>query len=242
MITDILGFLTPVLRPVDTCITFVPKASGYLNPEAVSLKGSMKAFANELRGLLSSEEWYERTKDSEGYLESLAILDSVLSRCVVCLNSSRWDRELGRPSLRYGKYLGTDTLALLEDLHEGWQEMMIYLSANRTVARRLVSSHLASMVGLSAEFDRIQPHLPLRYPDNDALAKSELMHIYFTTCLDHCIEDVSRATGRCTAVIASCWVAMIFRAVCWHALHNYDDRVVAVSPKYHDMNLPVYIC
>jgi hypothetical protein len=236
---DILGLITPVLRVTNTCITFIPKPSVCLPPDVVSLRGALHAFSTEVDLLLHSSTWRTATERSN---RDQPFLISLSSRCKAFLENPMWDKVAGRPLLRYGNYSRGTALKLLESIHDAWQDMTTWLSRRREPFRYTLTCHLAEIVNLNNEVNEIQPHLPIRYPENDAIAKRQLMRLYFTRCLQRCVDRVSQALQEDPTVIESCWLAMIFRGICWHALHNFDDRVVAVPPRYHDSNLPIYIC
>ena len=94
-----------------------------------------------------------------------------------------------------------------------------------------------------------------------------MMRFYFDVCCKRCVDEVCPAleererererslpTSEPTMSFSSAfaaaspretveeiWVALMFRSVCWHALHNIDEKVVAVPPRYYDSHLPVYI-
>jgi hypothetical protein len=88
---------------------------------------------------------------------------------------------------------------------------------------------------------KLQRQKPLRYPENMAAARKQLMRFYFHTCRQECIDKAGISAGVDSDIIEKIWVEMLFRGILWHAIHNFDEKVVAVPPRYADSNLPIYI-
>jgi hypothetical protein len=250
-ITDVLGILTPIFRPVHTGITYIVKPSEFvtdnvlsargsfdvlLNKTIISSRGSLAEFLGELGQLVHRN--HERCapivaqRDDDPYLVNLQSLAQQF------LKHSKWRAHFGRPVIAYKKYCDENVINLLEGIHNAWCDATSFLSGHQALSRAVLGVHLGSFLDHWEEIVYIQRRMPLRYPKNASEAQRELMKLYFDTFLRDCINTL---TTENPALVEKVWVTIIFRGILWHATHNFDDKVVAVPPRYADSNMPIYL-
>jgi hypothetical protein len=205
----------------------------FLGNTIISTRGSLAEFVGELGQLL------EACHDVQGYQESQhARLTSIYQAGLQFISNKKWRRRLGRPITAFRGYANLVVINLLEQLHHAWDEATTFLFAHQTTCRAVIGIHLTTMLSCWQEILRIQRELPLRYPENAATAQRQLMKLYFGVCRQKCIDTLTAQDPR---LVEEVWVNIIYRSVLWHAIHNFDDRVVAVPPRYSDSNFPIYI-
>lgn len=153
----------------------------------------------------------------------------------------KWSRDFGRPILAYRRYADPEVIELLDELHQAWETNSVFLSQHRIACRAVLSQHILTVMEFKQVVLNMQRQKPLRYPEHMAAARKHLMRFYFDTCRQECIDNVGKFARVDSDVIERIWVEMLFRGILWHAIHNLDEKVVAVPPRYADSNLPIYI-
>ena len=232
--TDLVGFLAPVLRVSGTSITYIVKPSFLMNPDIMSTRGSFFEFLDELEmQKLNPVSFLWQKNDS-----TISIIFSVAQRLA---KSSGWDKDLGRLRLSYSHHTRSAVVELIQDLHFAWEKMNSFLIRRSVSVRAIISSHLSAMLDMDYKIDDLQPNLPSRYLEDSTSARTNMMRFYFDVCLPRCKNEVSYIGGKQAEEVEETWVALMFQSVCWHALHNIDEKVVAVPPRYFDSHLPIYI-
>lgn len=233
IVTDLLGMLTPALRPVSTGITFLVRPSSLLNEGGLSLRGCLEEFTTQLERVLESNT------ETKHLLQQAPFIGHIRKYCRSILEKSRWRREFGLQILGYHKYNDPNVLALLDHLHLACSHTTSWLSSHKIHCRRILREHLRAQLASSQNILHIQRQNPLRWPEALAQARHQLISLHFDTTLEKCIKALDGELD--SARVMEIWVGLLFRAICWHAIHNFDEKVVAVAPRYHDSNLPVYI-
>lgn len=217
-----------------TSITYIVKPSILMNPDILSTRGSFFEFLNELETQMLDLKPYS-------FQRNASMINEIYSVAHRLAKSSGWDKDLGRPRLAYTHHTRSAVLELIQELHFAWNKMNAYLSRRSVIVRATISSHFSAMLDMDYEINDLQPNLPSRYLENSRTARTKMMRFYFNVCLPRCINEVSQITGKQVEEIEEVWVALIFQSTCWHALHNIDEKVVAVPPRYFDSHLPIYI-
>ncbi|KAF2427219.1 hypothetical protein EJ08DRAFT_358171 [Tothia fuscella] len=248
VITDTLGLLTPVFRPVCTGITYVVKPSTlvsdniklsrgpvelFLGDTVISLRGSLAGFCSELGNLLQHDRKPPYSTDSHrAHLESIHRIASGV------LRDRKWKNGFGRPIIAFQGYANHNVISLLEMLHHAWDQATAFLSAHQITCRAVLGIHLDAMLDSWQDILRVQPANQLRDLEIASAAQRQLMKIYFGVCRKAAIASLTHLDPL---LVEKIWISLLFRGICWHALHNFDDRVVAVPPQYLNSNLPIYI-
>ena len=236
VMTDILGFLTPVLRVNGTSITYIAKPSLYISPDVASTRSSFFEFFGELvKRKLNGKS--RRSQISDCTLSWIYQISSRLAK------SNGWEEDLGRPRLTFRHHTRSAVLELLQLLHFAWERTDDFLARRKTIVQAIMNSHLSAMLEMDSDslITNLQPGLPSRYVESAKTARTKMMDFYFNVCCHRCVEETPEITGKLPDEIEEIWVALMFHSICWHALHNIDDRVVAVPPRYYDSHLPIYI-
>jgi len=218
---------------------FIPtrgSTEGFSSSTIISSRGSLVEFLGEL-GQLSQRRYEEHATDT-AQVKSPPQLEHMLQLGQRFVKHPKFHRQFGRPITSYKSYCDQAVIALLETLHNAWIDATSFLTAHRVLCRAILSIHLTAFLNAWQEILRIQRQAPLRYPENAAEAQRMLMKLYFEVCRQKCIDALS---GHDPDIVEEIWATILFRGILWHAIHNFDDKVVAVPPRYSDSNLPIYI-
>jgi hypothetical protein len=207
------------------------KPSVFASVNVASLQGSLVNFVAELQKLIESKQPDSQDTDLEA-------LNARLSEAETFLKRSKWSAVFGRPIVSYRSYADPKLINLLDNLQQSWETSSGFLSQHRALTRAVLSWHVSTVLNSKQQVLNIQRQMPLRYPENMQSARGQLMQFYFNTCRQVCINEVKTAAPD---IVERTWIEMLFRGVLWHAIHNFDEKVVAVPPRYSDSNLPIYI-
>ena len=233
IMTELFGILTPVLRPVSTGITFLVRPSIVITGELVSLRGCLEEFGNELDKFPKSSPLLEIMREGAPFVVIIR------KYCRSLLDKSNSRHVLGTHLLAYRNYNDPTVLALLDHMHLAWRHTTSWLSRHHYNCRRVLREHIRAQMEFSNQINTIRGQNPLRWPEALSEARTGLMALYFGPLLERIISGLERHLNK--PEIVEIWMALLFRGICWHAIHHFDDKVVAVPPRYHDSNFPVYI-
>ena len=223
-----------MLRVSGTHITYIVKPSPLINLDIISTRGSLFEFSSELeKRKLKSNPNILRKRDS-----TIGWICSLTTRLT---KSSGWDDESGRLRLAYAHYARSAVLDLIQELHLAWDRINLFLTRRSAVVQAVMSSHISAMLEMGYKIDDLQPNLPSRYLEDSRAARNKMMEFYFDVCCRRCKEEVCRITEKEAEEVEEVWIALMFQGICWHALHNIDEKIIAVPPRYFDSRLPVYI-
>jgi hypothetical protein len=200
----------------------------------------MDSFLSELGGVLRCHD-LDPLSGSQDTWKRRAHLESISQVAQLFVRSKKWRRDFGRPIIAYQKYRDEGVIALLEALHQAWDDATSFLSSRRVACRAILRVHFLVMLECWEQILDIQRQSPLRYPENAAAAQRRLMKLYFDKCRRRCMEEVPRMTREDAATVEEVWITTMFRGICWHAIHNFDERVIAVPSRYSNSSFPIYI-
>ncbi|KAF1811968.1 hypothetical protein P152DRAFT_474207 [Eremomyces bilateralis CBS 781.70] len=228
---DFIAINCPVLRPNNTCITYLVKPSDQLDFSQPGIRGALRAFTNQLLHLNSTRESPE------------PFYSAILLHCSAILAHPRWGPLRGRPAFVMDRYSDDAMLDLLNKIHAAWYDMATYCIRTRHLCRSVLAAHLhAVMTDCQEHFAKVVRDESLEAAvdrDDRRPVRRKATAVYFTQCLPAVVQMCGGGVEK--EKVEMFWVAMMFKGVFWHAIHNFDDRVVAVPPRYWESNLPVYI-
>ncbi|KAF1990901.1 hypothetical protein K402DRAFT_401049 [Aulographum hederae CBS 113979] len=261
IILTIIGLITPLLRPQNTVLTHLVRPPILTPTTLPHLRPSLRAFHTSL-----SAHLLQHHGPSYRHQRSGPRAIQIAELCEIILGNKRWSDAVGGPAMRYQAFGECETRELVDFMAGCWRECNDWLSVHRGVGRRVVEGFVGA-VGERGEgvlfggIGGVGNGLGGVAADAGERVREEVMRFFFEVVRVRCLEEVvgsigdedgdgdgdgdamedAKAKKTSEEEVEEIWIAVLFRCVLWHAIHCFDDKVVAVPPRYHDSNLPVYI-